>query len=267
MGKAAFGGKRVGNVAFSGKRGDIFYLKPDELHLVTDKASPLYDPRVDLPVDEKLVLNIMVHGVISPLVVTKQEGAAVVVDGRQRAKAAAEASRRLVAEGKEPILVACVQRKDTMEDLFGVSVSANEQRQDDSPLLKAQKAAKLQHMGKTAAEVAVLFGVTPQAVYQWGKLLECAAPVRKAVEQGRLAASAAVQLAGLPSAEQENKLEELLASSGGKRPTARKARAAAAGKRVVEGRMRSRKQVEERLAEKHLPADYRKALRWVLRQE
>jgi len=257
----------MGKAAFDGKRGDIFYLKPDELHIETQKEAALYDPRADLPVDENLVKNIMVHGVIVPIVVAKLDGGPVVVDGRQRAKAAAEASRRLTAEGKEPILVPCVLRKDAEEDLFGVSVSANEQRQDDSPLLKAQKAAKLQHMGKTVAEVAVLFGVTSQAVYQWGKLLECAAPVRKAVEQGLLAASAAVQLAGLPSAEQENRLDELLASSNGKRPTARKARAAAAGKREVGGRMRTRREVEERLKERHLPPDYRKALRWMLRLE
>jgi len=257
----------MGKAAFTGKRGDIFYLKPDELRIETQKEAALYDPRADLPVDENLVKNIMVYGVIVPIVVAKLDGSPVVVDGRQRAKAAAEASRRLVAEGKEPILVPCVLRKDTTEDLFGVSVSANEQRQDDSPLLKAQKSAKLQNMGKSVDEVAVLFGVTPQAVYQWDKLLKCAAPVRKAVEAGQLTASAAVQLAGLPAAEQTEKLAELLASSNGKRPTARKARAAATGKRVVEGRMRTRKQVEERLTEKHLPALYRKALCWVLRQE
>ena len=257
----------MGKAAFDGKRGDVFYLAPEIIGSVISKEAVLYDPRVELPLDENLVKNIMVHGVITPVIVCKQGGCAVVIDGRQRVKAAREANKRLTAEGKQPLLVPCILRKDTEEDLFGVSVSANEQRQDDSPLLKAQKAAKLQHMGKTAAEVAILFGVTPQAVYQWGKLLECAAPVRKAVEQGLLAASAAVQLAGLPSAEQENKLEELLAASNGKRPTARKARAAAAGKREVGGRMRTRREVEERLKERHLPADYRKALRWMLRLE
>ena len=257
----------MGKAAFDGKRGDIFYLKPDDLCIITDVKSVLYDPRASLPVDENLVKNIMVHGVISPVVVCKMDGKPTVVDGRQRAKAAVEASRRLTAEGKEPVLVPCVLRKDTEEDLFGVSVSANEQRQDDDPLTKAQKAAKLQHMGKSAAEVALIFGVTPQAVYQWGKLLSCAAPVRKAVERRQIAASAVIQLADLPAAEQVEKLESLLAGSNGKRPTARKVKAAAAGKREVDGRMRTRKQVEERLAEKHLPPDYRKALRWVMRQE
>jgi len=41
-----------------GKR-DAFMFDPEDLVLVTDEKSPLYDDRVELPVDESLVLNIM----------------------------------------------------------------------------------------------------------------------------------------------------------------------------------------------------------------
>nr|VUD31419.1 Uncharacterised protein [Raoultella sp. NCTC 9187] len=37
---------------------NVLKFEPEKLHLVTDKAHPLYDERVHLPIDKGMVLNI-----------------------------------------------------------------------------------------------------------------------------------------------------------------------------------------------------------------
>lgn len=45
----------------SGKT-NVLNFEPERLHLVTDRAHPLYDERIHLPLDEAMVLNIMDQG-------------------------------------------------------------------------------------------------------------------------------------------------------------------------------------------------------------
>lgn len=256
----------MGKSTFDASRLNAFSFEPEKLVLVSDSTHPLYDPRMELPLDEGLVKNIMCYGVIEPIVIAKISEKPVVIDGRQRVRAAVEANKRLKKSGSEIMRVPCVVYRGTEADLYGVSVSANEARQDDLPLAKAKKAAKLMNMGKSEEEVAIAFGVTPQAVTQWLKLLECSGPVQKAVERGQLSASAASKLSRLDGQEQTKALDELLteAKATGKRPTAQKV-AKAAGQKAA--RMRSRKEILQRLEEKRLPEMYRKALLWVLGED
>lgn len=248
-------------------RTNAYNFDPSDLILVTDKNHPLYDSRIHLPLDEALTRNIMVNGVIEPVVVTKEGDKVMVVDGRQRVRAAIEANSRLEKEGKETIKVTCVLRRGSESDLFGVAISANENRQDDTPLGRAHKCQRLMNMGRSEEEAAVAFGVTPNCVRQWMKVLECSAVVRKAVEEGKIAASAASQLADLDSDAQEAALANAVESSaknGKKKVTARTV-AKAAGKNS--SKMRSRREILKRLEEPRLPRDYKVALLWVLGEE
>lgn len=244
-------------------RTNAYSFDPEELVLVTDRKHPLYDPRIELPLDEALVRNIMCNGVIEPVVIAKQHDQPVVVDGRQRVRAAVEANRRLGAEGKELVRVTAVIRRGDESNLFGVSISANENRQDDTPLGRAQKCARYLAMGRSEEEAAITFGVTLNCVRQWLKVLECSPVVRKAVEEGKIAASAAAQLADLEPDEQESALASAIEDStkNGKKATARVV-AKAAGK--TSAKMRSRREILKRLEEPRLPKDYRLALLWVV---
>ncbi|HHT0475637.1 TPA: hypothetical protein ACTW83_003826 [Klebsiella michiganensis] len=69
----------------SGKT-NVLMFEPENLHIVTDKAHPLYDERIHLPLSEAMVLNIMDQGVLEPIIVWKdpETGLSCVVDGRQR---------------------------------------------------------------------------------------------------------------------------------------------------------------------------------------
>jgi ParB family chromosome partitioning protein len=174
--------------ALDAQRSDVFMLEPEKLTLVTDPAHPLYDPRVHDEPDEALVRNIMVYGVLEPVLIRKNGERVEVIAGRGRVKAALEANRRLTAEGKQPIRVPAIVKRGQDADMFGVLISENECRREDSPLAKSEKALRLINMGKSTAEVAIAFGVKRQSVESWLALGDVAQPVREAVEAGEISA-------------------------------------------------------------------------------
>ncbi len=216
--------------ALDGKRLNAFALDPDKVVIIgldTDdgKEHYLWDERANDPLDENMVRNIMVNGVLQAIIVQKDGDRVLVVAGRQRVKNAREANRRLAKEGKQLIEVPAFPRRGDDADLFGVFVSENEHRRGDSPLVRAAKAQRLLNMGKTEDEVAIQFGLTKQHLGYLLKLLELSPKVRKAVDEERLSAAAAMQLHGLERAEQEAKLEALVAAApAGKKVTTKAAK-------------------------------------------
>lgn len=202
-------------MSYEAQRTNAFLVEPEKLKIITDPAHPLYDKRVELPLDENMVKNIMVHGVKVAINIKREGEDYIVVAGRQRVKSAIEANKRLKKEGKEPIKLRAFMEKGDEADMYGVLVLENELRHDDSPMSKAQKAAKLLSMGKTEAEVAVTFGCTTATIKNWCRLLEASPKVRKAVDDGKLTATAACKLAALKPEEQDEALEEVLSNGGG----------------------------------------------------
>src|SRR5579885_2462085 len=175
-------------------RQDLLMFNPDAVTLVTEESHPLYDERVHLPVDEALVRSIMVRGVLTPIMVRKngeKNGQPIVeaVDGRQRVKAAREANKRLVAEGKMPIRIPAVTKRGEDKDMAGIMLTTNELRKGDNAMVKARKLARLRDMGYGDEELAVTAGISPQTVNNLLSLLDLSPSLQKEVETGVLAAS------------------------------------------------------------------------------
>lgn len=205
-------------------RGNIYSIFPENLVLVKEPGHPLFDPRVLELADEALVRNIMVHGVLQPVHITRNGDDQEVVDGRHRVIAAIEANKRLEQEGKAKIKVKVLQVSGQDKDIFGVMVSANEHRKADEMLNKANKAKKMLDMGATIDEVAINFGVTTKAIRNWMALNDLDNNVRAAVLEGRMTSSAALELAPLHRADQVEAMNKLLAQSGEKQPTIKQAK-------------------------------------------
>jgi ParB family chromosome partitioning protein len=199
-------------------RKDAYMLWPEDLVLITDKTHKLYDERVEWDPSEGLIRSIMYQGVIEPIIVARDGDKTVVVNGRQRVKAAIVANKRLETEGKEKLRVLCVFRKGTEGDFFGVAVSANECRRDDSPMAKARKVKTLIDFGKTEDEIAFMYGVGVQAVKNWHKLNDCSDLVKDAVDSGKITASAAAKLAGKSREDQDTIITDLLAAAAAPAP-------------------------------------------------
>lgn len=234
--------------------GNLLYFSPEKLTLVTDKNSPLYDERVNLPLDESLVRNIATYGIIEPVVLRlngkKADDTPIVevVVGRQRVRACLEANKRLVAEGKEPHRVPAIMKRAEAGTLMGVMISENEIRRADSTLVRARKLERFLATGKTEEEAATAFGVTKQTVKNLLTVLELHPAVQKAIEKDEVPTNVARELAAVPQEEQPAALEKLVAAG-----TVRGHRGVEAAKKVRDGgvaesnkvRMLSRKRIEQ----------------------
>jgi len=222
-------------------RTNLFLYNPEDLVLVSDPNHPLYDERVKLPIEPSMVQNILFHGVVEPVIVRKnpETGLMEVVDGRQRVKCTIEANKRLAAQGQDPIKIAAVVRQGEDISLMGVMVSANEQREADSPMGRARKMAALLQRGRTKKELAMLFRCTQQTVENQLALLDATAMVRKAAEDGSITVSNAYDLAKLDPEQQKTQLAKMLAATADqpkkKRGRAKKQREAA-GRTSVRGK-------------------------------
>jgi DNA-binding transcriptional regulator YiaG len=153
--------------AFDASRISAFGFDPDDLVLIKDPKHPLYDARIRLPLKPEFVANIKALGVMVPVVVRKIDGAPVVIDGRQRVRAALEANRQRKAEGLPPMKIPAVERKGSAGDAYAVTISTNEHRQEDALRAKIEKAQRSHQLGNSEEDIATQFGVSVATVKRW----------------------------------------------------------------------------------------------------
>jgi ParB family transcriptional regulator, chromosome partitioning protein len=246
----------------SGKT-NLLFFDPDVLVLVTDMASPLYDPRVELAVNEDLARNIDAYGVLQPISVLKntETGQTEVVVGRQRTKAARLANEWRRSRGEKPLQIPAQVYRGERRSALTAIIGENELRDAETPLGRAEKMRRLMAMGYGEEEVAVAFGCKPATITATLALLECCQDVQSAVEANLLNVTHARRLAKLPPDEQREKLKELSEAGSGVTGHARARR-----QRAVMGddkpRMKTRKSIEHELATS--TGERAQALRWVL---
>lgn len=248
-------------------KGNVLAMDPNDLELVIDPKHPLYDRRVHQAPDPKTVRNYRSYGVQEPVLFYKDQdtGANLVIDGRRRVINARELNRQLFDEGKEPITIPAIAKRvlrGSDKTFAAVMVSTNEIREEDTPVNRAEKAARLLEVGHTEDVVADMFKIEVPTLRSWLKLLECAEEVRDAIEVGQIKVSHALKLAKLAPAEQRAKVKQIVAAADGKQghERSRAQKAALAGEAAP--RMRTRKQIAAELA--GASGDRAAALRWVL---
>lgn len=237
------GGTPMGGQAFDAPRKQLFMFKPEELVIVgldepfedAPEDHELYDKRKDMKLDPSFVEDIILNGVMQSVDVTKVGNVALVVDGRQRVKGGRKAKEVLLKRGMsqedvdDMIRVPCrfVQMEDPAT-MLGRLISANSHRHDDGVIEKAEKAARLINLGKTQKEVALRNGVSKTTISNWMKVLQCIPAVKRAVDQGKISATAAAELANLSPEDQKKALDEML-ESGETTAADAKSHAASAG--------------------------------------
>lgn len=252
-------------------KSNLLTFDPETLTLVTDPKHPLFDERVNLPVSEPLVLNILAHGVLEPVLVRKnpETGDVEVVVGRQRVKACREANKRLKAQGLEPFQIPGIVKRADDGGLAGMVVSENEIREDDSPIGRAKKAQRLFDLGKTEEQIAIYFGCSKQTVKNMVALLECCADVRNAVESGKIPVSEAYKLSKKEPSEQKDIVAKMITASEsakGKRNKSKAVREAAGGSKLRGKREVDymKELIEEKCADDAFKAAAVAVLEWVL---
>lgn len=244
---------------------NLLNFDPDKLTLVTDESSPLYDPRVHLPVDEAMARNIDYQGVLEPIAVSKnpETGETEVVFGRQRVKCARLANDWRRARGEPARQVPAVVYAGKRQAALDAIVSENEARTADTPLGRAEKMRRHLALGRGEDQIAVIYNCTVTTVRDTLALLDCPKVVQNAVEAGQITLTHVKALARLDLEEQRAKVSELVAAGQGAKPHERsRKQAAIMGERP---RIKSRKQILAALEQAQ--GDYAVALRWVLGEE
>jgi ParB family chromosome partitioning protein len=206
----------MGKNAFDVSKSSVYNFPPEELIIIgwdteDGQEHPLWDERAKLPVDEKLVLNIMAIGkIINPISIRKNGDKAEVVVGRQRVKACREANKRLKKEGSEPVNVPAQLERTDENRAMGFMISENELRRDDTPLTRAKKVQRYIDRGNSIEDAAKIFGVTSNAIKMYQKVLDLEKGVQKLVEDGKMSATAAASLSDLPRDEQKEQAEKMI---------------------------------------------------------
>ncbi len=200
-------------------RSDVFNVDPADLTLVTDPAHPLYDERVSFPVDPAFLASILEHGVQESIKVKRNGDRWEVVNGRQRVKAAIQANKVLVSNGKEPMTVPVVPSQGDENQAMKLMVALNEHRRGDDPVTRANKARRMRDRGMSEKEVAAQFGIKVGQLRELMSLLDTTTKIQKLVATGALSVQTAAGISALPREEQDAKVEELKATVGLNRTT------------------------------------------------
>lgn len=216
----------MGGQAFDAPRLQAFYLDPSTVTVLCldtkdGEEHPLWDPRFSIPVDQSDIDSVMTYGVLTVGIVRKEKMAdgserTVVIDGRQRtrwARAANDVIRAEVGEGKaydeKKILVPYYVVKNQSEEKIARMIIAANHHKETPPLMKAQLAKQRLDRGHSMKDVAIAFGVTPQAVTEWVRGLSLSAKMRGAVDAGTLSFSTAIQYDDLAPEKQDEILSDM----------------------------------------------------------
>ena len=260
------------------KKGDIFYIDPEKLTLVTDPESDAYDRRVHDEPSEKFILNVMHYGVQTPIKVRRntESGETEVLWGRGRTKALREANKRLIKRGEDPKLMPfVVVRSARGAELVGMIISENEQRRPDTAMNRAEKAARMIDRGASHEDAAIALGLETGQVKNLLALLGAPKFVRHAVEAEQVTLSNGIKAAKLAEKEGPDagrKLIEKLIEHAPRTPGKKRSSNSRKAREIVDGApvMRGKKEVAElrdmlaRAGGDPLAAAWVEALEWVL---
>lgn len=225
---------------------ELSFIDPKNLVIVgldTDDGAmhPLYDERIKLELNQSLVTSILVYGVRVPVLVREEDGKILVVDGRQRVRAAREAGDR--DPGQRPKVPIVVQHGDDKR-MSAVMTLVNEQRVDDPILAKAERAVRLLERLGDEEMVAVVFGRSVQTIRNWLILMKADPRIHEAIRNNIIATSAGINLARLDRAKQGEALEELFKAAKveeGQDPGAKAALNAALDRQITEREVKEKR--------------------------
>jgi len=220
--------------ALPGRRANMFMMDPSDLVVVgldTDEGPehPLYDERIQMDLDPRLVKSIAALGVSDPVLVRKDGDTPVVVDGRQRVRASRKVNEDLAAAGKPTITIpVTVMRGD---ELLATQYGEhrNNIRQEDNATVKAAKARRYVNMGFTVAQIADMQGVSKVSVSNWLKLDDAHPDVKAAVKSEAMGLVEAVKASSKPREEQKKVAKKATEAKAAGAPAKKRGRPAGGG--------------------------------------
>jgi ParB family chromosome partitioning protein len=175
---------------------NLQYVPPSQIRFSPSN----YRRHMDQTALEEFAAEILVHGILSPLLVRKTSDAGFeLVAGERRLRAALIAGISSV-----PVLVA--QLDDEM--VCEVQLAENLQRENPHPLHESQAIARMQQAGKTIDEIAARLGKSRKFVYSRIRLSELIEPFQQILLAAKMGVQQAYEIARLSAASQRHIFEQ-----------------------------------------------------------
>ena len=195
--------------AVDASRGTVFMIEPEKLTLVTDKTHPLFDPSVFDPVDKELAASLALDGNIEEVEVRRNGEALEVLGGKHRVMAGLYVNQHQ-RKGADPLrLRVRVIDAASDADFIRIALASNLHR-EAKPSVKAQRLLHYLKFGGTESEAAVAMGVSPATIKNRMALMRCSAKTIKAVDEGVLPETRAVEMSSMTREKQDETLAEMV---------------------------------------------------------
>ena len=210
---------KINQAGGESSRLNAFNAYPETFTVVADKAHPLYDPRVEWPLDEDVIADFHANGVHTTIKVSDNgydaKGCPIfpVVEGRRRVLHALEHNRRY-PKAKIKVKFNVVHGDDADLVLFALSGNTREAENIGSIAWKARTAIKL---GKSEAEIMVALRIKSKPTMdRILAYMDLSKAVQTAVDKGTIPLLAIDSFKDVPREEQGAKLAEVQASGATK---------------------------------------------------
>jgi len=211
-------------------RQDIKMHDPNKVVIIgidTDDGPthPLYDEESNkTPILEASVQFTVDNGIIQNVLARRDGDKIVIVAGRGRTRLLREANARRVADGQTPWHLPVKIVKGDEKKMRILKHGENSHRRDQNPMARARHAYELSQL-MPEAEAASTMGLGVPQFKSIIKLLDLSPEVVKGVVSGAVKPTAALELVTLSEADQTARMAEIMASSNGKKVTARQVKA------------------------------------------
>lgn len=197
-------------------RGTITYIDPCALTIITDKTHSLYDPRVDEPLEEALVVDIMERGVLQPIICRDNGLSGVmpviqVIAGRRRTLHLIEANNRRAKADKdaEPAKIPVTFVNGDDAEMLLIAIAENAHRKNESLKSLSWKVRTISKLGRSNEEIAKACGMSLKRVASLLRFLNLSVAAQKAIDAGEVPVGSIDALAEVPREEQEAMLTSL----------------------------------------------------------
>jgi len=174
-----------------------------EIEIIRIVPNP-HQPRVDFDQEKmkELADSIKVHGIIQPIVVTKEGNQYEIIAGERRFQAAKLAGLKTV-----PVIVREADEKQKLE----LAIIENVQRHNLNPIEEAKSYKKLEdEFEMSQEEVALKVGKSRSAVANKTRLLGLPIEVQKALIEGKITEGHAKAILALENPEKQRALFEMI---------------------------------------------------------
>ena len=172
----------------------IHYVSPDKI------SSNPWQPRThfDRGKLDELAESIKQHGILQPLVVTKETDGYQLIAGERRLKAAG-----ILNLSEVPIIIREASDRDKLE----LSIIENIQRRDLNPVETANSYKRLmEEFGLSYDQIGEQVGKSPSTVSNMIRILKLPVVVKEAIEEGKITLSHAKYILSFPTKAEQIKI-------------------------------------------------------------